>query len=173
MIDEVLLVDKRDMPMGRMEKLEAHQKGILHRAFSVLLFNDKGELLLQQRAPSKYHSANLWTNTCCSHPRPDEDVQHAAQRRLIEEMGIDLRPDFLYSFIYHAELDNRLIEHELDHVFIGVFNGIPSINEKEVASWKYMDLDTLDKDIDEFPDRYTTWFKLIMAEIRERMPSIR
>lgn len=171
-MEQVILVDEQDMPVGRMEKLEAHRQGLLHRAISVLLFNNNGELLLQQRAPSKYHSSGLWTNTCCSHPRPDEPAQDAAERRLFEEMGIRLRPEFLYSFIYRAELENSLVEFELDHVFTGVYNGSPSINKEEVAAWKYVDMHSLETDIREYPEKYTAWFKLIMSEIRSHIPSL-
>jgi isopentenyl-diphosphate delta-isomerase len=120
---EVILVDSEDNPIGTMEKMEAHEKGLLHRAFSVLIFNSKGQMLLQKRARSKYHSGGLWTNTCCSHPAPNESVAEAAKRRLKEEMGIDAEPKFAYKFIYKTPLDQNLVEHEVDHVFTATFDG--------------------------------------------------
>eukprot|EP01136_Pigoraptor_vietnamica_P040975 Opistho-1_new@13409 len=161
-MEHVILVDVNDVPIGTMEKLEAHQKGLLHRAFSILLFNEKGELLLQKRAISKYHSGGLWTNTCCSHPLPGESMEEATRRKLLQEMGIELTPDFSYKFIYKAPLDNDLLEHECDHVFIGHFDGIPVVNPEEVEDWKYMSLVDLRSDIQENPDHYTAWFKLIV-----------
>lgn len=159
---KLVLVDENDHPVGTMEKMEVHEKGLLHRAFSVLIFNDKDELLLQQRAFDKYHCGGLWTNTCCSHPLPEEDVKDAAQRRLQEEMGIvcDLQKSF--EFIYRAEFENGLTEHEYDHVFVGVFSGKPVININEVAAWKYVSPDALRKDIADHPDKYTPWFKIIL-----------
>ena len=161
-MEHVTLVDHDDNPVGTMEKLEAHRKGLLHRAFSILLFNSKGEMLLQKRALSKYHSGGLWTNTCCSHPLPDEDMHAAARRKLKQEMGIDLQPEFAYKFIYKANLDKGLIEHECDHVFIGSFDGTPTINPEEVEDWKYTNLHALRIDISKFPQQYTSWFKLII-----------
>lgn len=163
--EQVVLVDKNDNPIGLMEKLEAHEKGLLHRAFSVLLFNDQQELLLQRRALDKYHCGGLWTNTCCSHPRPEEDVEDAAKRRLKEEMGIacDLQKSF--EFIYKAEFDNGLTEHEYDHVFVGKFSGDPVINTNEVADWKYLALDAIRKDMSHHPYHYTPWFRIILEKL--------
>lgn len=161
-MDKVILVDTEDNAIGSMEKMEAHIQGRLHRAFSVLLFNSKGELLLQRRAEHKYHSAGLWTNTCCSHPQPGEAVESAAKRRLKEEMGIDASPSFAYKFIYKAELDQNLIEHEYDHVLIGNFEGAPAINDEEVSGWKYVNLEWLKSDVNANPHHYTFWFKLIL-----------
>lgn len=161
-MEHVILVDEFDNAIGTMEKLEAHQKGILHRAFSVLLFNSKGELLLQKRAIGKYHSGGLWTNTCCSHPLPGESMNEATRRKLIQEMGIDLNPEFFYKFIYKTNLDDNLIEHEYDHVFIGTYDGKPIINDEEVEDWKFTDLPSLRSDIQENPKAYTYWFKLII-----------
>jgi isopentenyl-diphosphate delta-isomerase len=161
-MDEVILVDQNDNAIGTMAKMEAHEKGILHRAFSVLLFNDQGELLLQQRARSKYHSAGLWTNTCCSHPRPGEDTDEAVRRRLLQEMGIDILPSFSYKFIYKMDVGDHLIEHEYDHVYIGTFNGKPNINTAEVEDWKFVGLSWLSSDMKKNPDNYTVWFRLIM-----------
>ena len=163
-MEKVVLVDQKDQEVGLMEKLEAHQKGLLHRAFSILLFNKNGELLLQKRAQGKYHSGGLWTNTCCSHPRPAEDIKTAAKRRLIEEMGIEATPEFAYKFMYRTKLDDNLIEHELDHVFTGNFDGTPQINASEVEDWKYINLKTLKKDMNERPEAYTYWFRLIMEQ---------
>lgn len=164
-MEEVILVDAHDQPIGTMEKLEAHQKGLLHRAFSVILFNSKGEMLLQKRATDKYHSGGLWTNTCCSHPKPDESIEMAAERRLEEEMGIRLRPAFLYKFIYKTPLDNELTEHELDHVLTGVFDGEPAPHPSEVADWKYVAIEEIKADMAMHPDDYTFWFRLIMENI--------
>lgn len=161
-MEHVILVDDQDNPIGTMEKLEAHQKGVLHRAFSILLFNSKGELLLQKRSKTKYHSAGLWTNTCCSHPLPGESMADATRRKLKQEMGIDLRPEFAYKFIYKANLDGNLIEHEYDHVFIGTFEGTPTINKEEVEEWKYSKVSFLRADIRKNPEVYTFWFKLIV-----------
>lgn len=161
-MEHVILVDREDNAIGSMEKLEAHRKGLLHRAFSVLLFDDAGKLLLQKRSGNKYHSSGLWTNTCCSHPLPGEGLEQATTRRLKEEMGIIVQPTFAFSFIYKAQLDQELTEHELDHVFIGTYNGPPAINKKEVEDWKYVDLKWLREDIEKHPDAYTVWFKLII-----------
>jgi len=161
-MEKIILVDEFDIEIGTMEKMEAHRRGVLHRAFSVMLFNSNGELLLQKRARNKYHSGGLWTNTCCSHPLPQETIEEAAKRRLKQEMGIDLQPTFAFKFIYKSNLDKNLIEHEYDHVFTGVFDGIPEINEDEVEDWKFMDLESLRKDINLFPDTYTAWFKIII-----------
>jgi len=161
-MEHVVLVDSQDNPIGTMEKLEAHQKGVLHRAFSILLFNSKGELLLQKRAKTKYHSGGLWSNTCCSHPLPGESMADATRRKLKQEMGIDLQPEFAYKFIYKANLDGNLIEHEYDHVFVAKFDGEPIINKEEVEQWKYMKFDFLQAEIIENPDAYTCWFKLMI-----------
>lgn len=162
MMEHVILVDQDDNPIGTMEKMEAHRKGVLHRAFSILLFNSKGELLLQKRSDHKYHSRNLWTNTCCSHPLPDEPMEQATRRKLKQEMGIDLQTEFIYKFVYQVKLDNGLIEHECDHVFIGTFNGLPVVNNEEVKDWKFIDINSLRADIEINPGNYTYWFKLIV-----------
>lgn len=161
-MEHVILVDREDNEIGTMEKLEAHRKGVLHRAFSVLLFDNSGKLLLQKRSARKYHSSGLWTNTCCSHPLPGESLETATLRRLKEEMGIVVQPTFAFSFIYRAPLDHELTEHELDHVFIGTYNDAPAINEKEVEDWKYVDLKWLREDVEKHPNAYTVWFKLII-----------
>jgi len=161
-MDKVILVDVHDNVLGSMDKMEAHRKGILHRAFSILIFNSKGELLLQKRSRSKYHSGGLWTNACCSHPAPDESMDEATRKRLRHEMGIDLQPEYFYKFIYRCKLDKDLTEYELDHVFTGVFDGTPNINMEEVEDWKYVSIQSLREDVYLHPDRYTIWFKLIM-----------
>ena len=163
-MEYVVLVDEKDNDVGLMEKMEAHEKGILHRAFSVFTFNSNGELLLQRRALTKYHSGGLWTNTCCSHPRSGEAPIDAAHRRLQEEMGFDCDLKKAFHFIYRSELDHNLIEHELDHVFIGKFDGVPKINPDEVHEYKYIDLDTLVQDVSDRPELYTEWFKICLEE---------
>jgi isopentenyl-diphosphate delta-isomerase len=162
MMENVILVDEGDNELGLMEKMEAHRAGVLHRAFSVLLFNAKGEVLLQQRSADKYHSAGLWTNTCCSHPKPAEPMPDAVRRRLVEEMGIDVQPQFAYKFLYKVSLDNNLVEHELDHVYVGQFDGKPVINASEVSNWKFERISLIKEDMETNPDAYTHWFKLIV-----------
>ena len=166
-MEQVILVDELDNPQGLMEKMEAHRKGILHRAFSVFVFNDKEELLLQRRATSKYHSGGLWTNTCCSHPREGESPNQAALRRLKEEMGFVCPIEKAFHFIYRSELDNELTEHEYDHVFFGQFNGSPQPNNEEVGEWKYSSLQEIKDDIDENPLQYTEWFKICFHRVFE------
>lgn len=161
-MEKVILVDEHDNELGSMEKTEAHRKGVLHRAFSVLLFNSKGELLLQKRSANKYHSAGLWTNTCCSHPKPNESIEHAVRRRLMEEMGIDTQPKYAYKFIYKANLDNNLIEHELDYVYTGLCDYQPNINVQEVESWKFASLHYVKEHMQNNPEVYTYWFRLII-----------
>ena len=164
MEENVILVDEQDNQLGLMPKMEAHEKAVLHRAFSVFIFNDKGELMLQQRAAHKYHSPLLWTNTCCSHQRDGESNIEAGKRRLIEEMGFKTNLKEIFSFVYKAPFDNGLTEHELDHVMIGNFNGTPKINPDEVASYKWMTLEEVKKDIELQPKLYTAWFKIIFKE---------
>ena len=165
--EEVILVDKHDVEQGTMEKMEAHKNGgTLHRAFSVFVFNTKGELLLQRRALHKYHSGGLWTNTCCSHPRPGETVREAGHRRLEEEMGMQCKLVELFSFEYKAELDGGMTEWELDHVLLGLSDKEPSINEEEVAEFKYMALDDIDEDLNKNPQNYTEWFKICFERVK-------
>ncbi|NOQ74820.1 MAG: isopentenyl-diphosphate Delta-isomerase [Crocinitomix sp.] len=163
-MEQVILVDIEDNPIGLMEKMEAHQKGLLHRAFSVFVFNDKNELLLQQRALHKYHSGGLWTNTCCSHPRDGEELVKAGTRRLQEEMGFECEITPVLSFIYKAELDNELTEHEFDHVLIGKYNVAPQPNPDEVSDWKFVNLEALALDLAQNPDHYTIWFQKIFEK---------
>ena len=163
-IEKVILVDENDQQVGLMEKIEAHEKALLHRAFSVFIFNDKNELMLQRRALSKYHSPGLWTNTCCSHQRDQETTLDAAKRRLMEEMGFVTELEERFSFIYKAKFDNGLTEHEYDHVLAGTFNNVPNINKEEVEEWKWVALKDVKKDIGENPDNYTPWFKIIFEK---------
>jgi isopentenyl-diphosphate Delta-isomerase len=166
---EVILVDENDQQVGLLEKMEAHRQGLLHRAFSVFIFNTKNQLMLQQRALDKYHSGGLWTNTCCSHPAPGESLETACHRRLREEMGFDTGLEFVTSFIYKAELNQRLTEHEFDHVYIGTYEENPVINRTEVAAWKFMDLDELEEDLAMNPDNYTVWFKIIYSKVKAHL----
>lgn len=156
----VILVDKNDHQIGVMDKLEAHEKGLLHRAFSVFVFNDEGHLMIHQRALTKYHSPGLWTNTCCSHQQMGETCEEASHRRLGEEMGFDCDLEEIFQFIYRAEFSNGLIEHEYDHVFIGHFNDLPNINPEEVNAWKWINPKELEADLKINPNKYTEWFKL-------------
>ncbi len=160
----VILVDKNNTPLGLMPKMEAHEKALLHRAFSVFIFNDKKELMLQQRASHKYHSPLLWTNTCCSHKREGETKIEAGERRLFEEMGFRVSLKEVFSFIYKAPFDNGLTEHELDFVLVGYYNDEPIINPEEVSSWKWMPLLDVKKSIEDCPEIYTEWFKIIFKE---------
>ena len=164
-INQVVLVDEDDSEIGVMEKMEAHEKGLLHRAFSIFLFNDKGEMMLQRRALSKYHSPGLWTNTCCSHPMHGETLEMAAERRLQEEMGMACTMRKEFHFIYRADLDNNLIEHEFDHVFFGVTNQHPVICEQEVCDWKWMAVHDVYIDVQINPTHYTEWFKIALPEV--------
>ena len=163
--NQVILVDKNDQEIGVMEKMQAHEEARLHRAFSVFVFNSKGELMIHQRAFEKYHSGGLWTNTCCSHPMPGETTKDAAHRRLMEEMGFDCFLEEVYEFQYYAELDKGLTEHEYDHVFIGKYDGEPVLNPEEVAAYKFITLAELKESIDQSPEEYTEWFKIIMKNI--------
>jgi isopentenyl-diphosphate delta-isomerase len=165
MIEKVILVDKNDNEVGTMEKQEAHVKGLLHRAFSVFIFNDKNELLLQRRAVNKYHSGGLWTNTCCSHPRQNEKTEDAAKRRLLEEMGMRSTLKKQFDFVYKAKLDNNLYEHEFDHVFFGFTNDLPIINPEEVEEYTYKTLEDIGNEMKAIPDKYTEWFKICFREV--------
>jgi isopentenyl-diphosphate delta-isomerase len=165
MIEKVILVDKNDNELGTMEKQEAHVKGLLHRAFSVFIFNDKNELLLQRRAVNKYHSGGLWTNTCCSHPRQNEKTEDAAKRRLLEEMGLRSTLKKQFDFVYKAKLDNNLYEHEFDHVFFGFTNDLPIINPEEVEEYTYKTLEDIGNEMKAIPDKYTEWFKICFREV--------
>ncbi|WP_372756174.1 isopentenyl-diphosphate Delta-isomerase [Mariniflexile sp.] len=167
--EKVILVNEKDEQIGTMPKMEAHEKALLHRAFSVFVFNDKKELMLQQRAAHKYHSPLLWTNTCCSHQRVGESNIQAGKRRLMEEMGFVVDLEESISFIYKAPFDNGLTEHEFDHILIGHFNETPIINPDEVASWKWMPLEAVKHDILKHPELYTEWFKIIFDKFYEHI----
>ncbi len=171
-MEHVILVNTEDAQIGTMEKIQAHTTGELHRALSVLVFNSKGEMLLQKRAQGKYHSGGLWTNACCSHPKPNEETADATKRRLKEEMGIDADPVFLYKFIYKTALDNGLTEHEYDHVFTCTSDKPPIIDKTEVEDYKYMDMKSLHEDIVANPQSYTYWFKLIIDQLKSQMKEI-
>lgn len=159
--EKVILVNSNDEPIGLMPKMEAHEKALLHRAFSVFIINSNNELMLQQRALQKYHSPGLWTNTCCSHQRDGEENIEAGLRRLQEEMGFETPLEYLFNFIYKAPFDNGLTEHELDHLMLGRYEAEPSINPEEVASWKWMDIDLIHADLINNPADYTVWFAII------------
>ena len=162
--EQVILVNEKDEPIGLMNKMEAHEKAILHRAFSVFILNDNNEVMLQQRAQHKYHSPLLWTNTCCSHQRAGETNIQAGKRRLYEEMGFEVDLKELFHFISKAPFDNGLTAHELDHVMIGYSNSEPFINPEEVASWKWMKIEAIKDDMIQNPAEYTVWFKIIFDE---------
>jgi isopentenyl-diphosphate delta-isomerase len=163
--ENVILVDIYDNEIGVMEKMEAHQKGVLHRAFSVFIFNSKGEILLQKRNSEKYHSGGLWSNTCCSHPRVGEGLERATSRRLMEEMGMSTTLLPIFSFQYKSNLDHAMIEHELDHVFIGYSNEIPKPNKEEVEDYRYMSPELIELEFKKHPDEYTTWLKICFKEL--------
>lgn len=159
--EKVILVNEKDEPIGLMGKMEAHEKGLLHRAFSVFVFNDQHEMMIQQRAAHKYHSPLLWANTCCSHPRDKENIIAAGERRLMEEMGFNTPLEHRTSFIYKAPFDNGLTEHELDHILIGKYNAAPHINPEEVADWRWVGWEELRNEMKEQPEKFTAWFKII------------
>jgi len=167
--NDVILVDEFDTEIGQMEKLEAHQKGVLHRAFSVLIFNSKNELLLQQRAFGKYHSEGLWTNACCSHQAANETTFEAAARRLHEEMGMRCSFKEGFKFRYKTELENNLIENELDHVILGFSDENPILNPSEAQDFKWISMDNLLNDMHQHPEKYTVWFKLILLDHYEEL----
>lgn len=169
MEEQVILVDQQDNPRGLMPKMEAHEKAELHRAFSVFIFNEKNELMLQQRAKHKYHSPLLWTNTCCSHQRDGESNVQAGKRRLFEEMGFVTDIKEVFSFIYKAPFDNGLTEHELDHVMVGYYNEDPIINRDEVEAFTWMTLDDVKTDIENRPELYTAWFKIIFEKSFDKL----
>ena len=167
--EKVVLVDEDDNQIGLMPKMEAHLKGKLHRAFSIIIFNSDGKILLQKRASTKYHTPNLWSNTCCSHQREGEDNTNAGKRRLNEEMGFVTNLYNFSSFIYRVEFSNGLIEHENDHIMLGIFDGTPKPNPNEVDEWKWIDIDILVEDMQINPDYYTAWFMIIMNNYYESL----
>jgi isopentenyl-diphosphate delta-isomerase len=162
MVDKVVLVNEKDNAIGVADKSTAHAEGKLHRAFSVLILNEKNELLLQQRAYDKYHSGGLWSNTCCGHPKPDESLQAAARRRLQEEMGLNCHLREIFSFIYRAEVGNGSVEYEYDHVLIGNFDGEPRLNLAEVMDWRWIRLSDLQQAMADNPEQFTAWLGLIV-----------
>jgi isopentenyl-diphosphate Delta-isomerase len=163
--DFLILVDSEDIVLGKMEKSIVHQKGILHRAFSVFIFNSKGQMLIQQRANEKYHSGGLWTNACCSHPRFGENLNDAVKRRLYEEIGLHCSTTFAFSFQYKAEFENGLIENEFDHVYIGVSDDQPVPDFSEVKDWKYEEVSSIQQNLKENPSEYTVWFRLCFEQV--------
>jgi isopentenyl-diphosphate delta-isomerase len=165
----VILVDENDSEIGLMEKQEAHRQAQLHRAFSIFIFNSKGQLLLQQRARDKYHSGGLWTNTCCSHPRLNETTLDAANRRLYEEMGFETELFERFHFIYHSPYENGLSEHELDYVYTGTYNAEPNINRDEVEDYRWISLPELNDDLNKGPENYTSWFRIIFEEYQSHL----
>jgi len=167
--EQVILVNENNEQIGTMAKMEAHEKAELHRAFSVFVINDNGEIMLQQRAATKYHSPLLWTNTCCSHQRVGETNIEAGKRRLKEEMGFETELKELFSFIYKAPFDNGLTEHEYDHVMLGSFNDEPLINQDEVEDWKWMSPQLVKEDIEQNPSHYTVWFKIIFEKFYQHL----
>ncbi len=164
-MSQVILVNEADEAIGVMDKMEAHEKGKLHRAFSIFVFNNKGEMLLQQRAHDKYHSGGLWTNTCCSHPQPEEEVAVAAKRRLVEEMGFDTELTKAFTFQYKAGFDNGLTEHEVDHVFTGQYEGSFKPNPAEVADFSFKSIEAVKHSIATEPHLYTSWFKIAFPKL--------
>ena len=165
MDDLLILVDGNNREVGFMNKLAVHRAGVLHRAFSVFIFNKEGELLLQQRADTKYHSAGLWSNSCCSHPIKGEEFEDTIARRLKEEMGIVCQTQFQFSFIYKAAFENGLIENELDHVYFGTTNDIPKPDIQEVKDWKYISMQELKKEINAHPEKFSAWLKVCFPKV--------
>jgi len=164
---QVILVNEKDEMIGTMDKLDAHRAPYLHRAFSVFIFNSQGELLLQQRNPSKYHSGGLWTNACCSHPGPGEETKLAAEKRLLEEMGFSTPIEEIFQFTYSHEFENGLYEHEYDHVFIGVYNGVIKPDPEEVSDYRYDSLETIMTSLKADPSQYTPWFLIAFPRIQD------
>jgi isopentenyl-diphosphate delta-isomerase len=164
---QVILVDEKDKPVGLAEKMEAHQLGLLHRAFSIFIFNSNGDMLLQRRALSKYHSGGLWTNACCSHPFPEEETDDAALRRLKEEMGFETKLEKVFEFYYKADFENGLIEHEYDHVLAGEYEGAIRINEEEVMDYCYKNIEAIRIDLQSHPEKYTAWFQIAFPKIEK------
>jgi isopentenyl-diphosphate delta-isomerase len=169
MNNHLILVNEHDEPIGEMEKLLVHQQGLLHRAFSIFIFNRSKQLLLQRRALDKYHSGGLWTNTCCSHPQVDESMEEVTQRRLLEEMGLQVDLEFVFRFQYKASFENGLTEHELDYVYVGFTDQQPHPNPTEVMEWKYIDLPALQEDLVAYPEKYTAWLAICFPVLLSHM----
>ena len=159
------MVDEHDNARGVMDKMEAHRKGLIHRAFSIFIFNSRGEMLLQQRALTKYHSAGLWSNSCCSHPYPGEEVKEAATRRLNEELGFETSLEKIFDFIYHVSFENGLVENEFDHVFVGHYDGTIKINSEEVNDYAFKPMEQIRQELKNKPENYTEWFKISFPKI--------
>ncbi|MBI4895733.1 MAG: isopentenyl-diphosphate Delta-isomerase [Candidatus Aenigmarchaeota archaeon] len=173
MLEMIILVDKNDKEIGYMEKIEAHKNGgTLHRAFSIFIFNSRGEMLLQKRSVKKHHFGGLWTNACCSHPLKGENLDHAIHRKLHQEMGFDCSMKEIFSFIYQADWNNGLSEHEFDHVYVGIYDGILSTNREEVDEYRYVDISWLKDDVKKHPENYTPWFKIALTKVLEHVPHI-
>jgi len=166
-MEKVILVNERDEETGTIEKMEAHRKGILHRAFSIFIFNNKKEMLLQQRAMHKYHSGGLWTNACCSHPRPGELTEAAAIRRLKEELGFETGLEKIFGFTYKATFENGLIENEFDHVFSGIYNGEIYFNKNEVQDVCFRSMQEIESDLQTYPNKFTAWFLIAFPMIKK------
>lgn len=166
-MSQVILVNQQDIALGNMDKMQAHEKGLLHRAFSIFIFNGKGEMLLQQRAQVKYHSAGLWTNTCCSHPEPGETTAAAAHRRLKEEMGFNTNLTEAFSFVYKTAFENGLTEYEFDHVFIGRYDGQAVPDKKEVKDYSYTSMNNIRSGLQTNPHKYTSWFKIAFPKLED------
>ncbi|HEV7622386.1 MAG TPA: isopentenyl-diphosphate Delta-isomerase [Flavisolibacter sp.] len=164
--ETLVLVNDKDEPIGYMEKMKAHEEGLLHRAFSVFIFNSEGKMLLQKRSAKKYHGGGLWTNACCSHPKPDENVKAAAEKRLFEEMGFTTTLKKVFEFTYLANVENGLIEHEYDHVFSGIYEGEINPDRMEVEDYCYKDMDTISLEVSSRPEDFTSWFKIAFPKIR-------
>jgi isopentenyl-diphosphate delta-isomerase len=162
---QIILVDEHDAPIGAMEKMEAHQKACLHRAFSVFIFNNQKEMLLQKRAAGKYHSGGLWSNACCSHPAPGQDLLLAAQKRLQEEMGFTTPLEKAFHFTYRADMGNGLIEHEFDHVLLGTYSGMVLPNPDEVSDYCFRSMEAIRRSLSEHPGQYTAWFKIAFPRL--------
>jgi isopentenyl-diphosphate Delta-isomerase len=171
-MEQVILVDETDQPLGTMEKMEAHRRAVLHRAFSVFIFNSRGEMLLQQRAQEKYHSAGLWTNACCSHPRPGEDTRAAALRRLREELGFTTDLFKLFEFTYRTAYDNGLTEFEFDHVFVGTYDKEISPDQTEVSDYRYRSMREIEAELNSAPETYSSWFQLAFPLLKEKIGAL-
>lgn len=171
MTEKVVLVNENDEVLGVEEKLATHLRGALHRAFSIFVFNSTGSLLVQRRTASKYHSAGLWSNTCCGHPRLGESTEAASRRRLFEEMGFDCELQKVFEFVYYAELGDGLFEHEYDHVLVGLFNGIPNPNPQEVDDWRWVELPKLKLELQQNPTHFTHWFRVALEPLWNRIQS--
>jgi isopentenyl-diphosphate delta-isomerase len=168
-MQQVVLVDERDREIGVMEKMEAHQKALLHRAFSVFVYNSKGEMLLQRRAPQKYHSGGLWTNACCSHPGPGDQIEQAAEKRLQEELGFSITLTKAFDFIYKVSFDNGLTEYEFDHVLTGIYDGDILPDPEEVADYCFLPVEDIQASFNAHPGQYTEWFKIAFHQLVSRM----